>query len=61
MTSALKLFQVRALKRPAVRKAYDELDKEAAIANETGVSRAHRNALKIENQTPEFQGKLAPS
>ena len=40
MSSALKQFRARALKRPAVRKAYDELEKEFAFLDEVLKARA---------------------
>jgi len=40
MTSTLKQFRARALKRPAVRKAYDELEEEFAFVDEVLKARA---------------------
>ncbi len=48
MTRTLKLFQARALKRPAVRKAYDELEEEFAILDEVLRTRAEAGLTQAE-------------
>jgi transcriptional regulator with XRE-family HTH domain len=48
MSSTLKQFRTRALKRPAVRKAYDELDEEFAFLDEVLKARAEAGLTQAE-------------
>lgn len=48
MTRTLKLFRARALKQPAVRKAYDELEEEFALLDEVLKARAEAGLTQAE-------------
>ena len=48
MSSTLKQFRTRALRRPAVRKAYDELDEEFAFLDEVLKARAEAGLTQAE-------------
>jgi transcriptional regulator with XRE-family HTH domain len=48
MSSTLKQFRERALKRPAVRKAYDELEEEFAFLDEVLKARAEAGLTQAE-------------
>lgn len=48
MSSPLKQFRARALKRPAVRKAYDELEEEFAFLDEVLKARAEAGLTQAE-------------
>jgi transcriptional regulator with XRE-family HTH domain len=48
MTSTLKRFKARALARPGVRKAYDELDEEFAFLDEVLKARAEAGLTQAE-------------
>jgi len=48
MSSTLKQFRTRALERPAVRKAYDELDEEFAFLDEVLKARAEAGLTQAE-------------
>ena len=48
MSSTLKQFRTRALKRPAVRKAYDELEEEFAFLDEVLTARAEAGLTQAE-------------
>jgi len=48
MSSTLKQFRERALKRPAVRKAYDELEEEFAFLDEVLRARAEAGLTQAE-------------
>jgi hypothetical protein len=49
MSSILKQFRERALKRPAIRRAYDELEEEFAVLDEVLKARAEAGLTQAED------------
>ncbi len=59
MSGTLKQFRARALKRPAVRKAYDDLEEEFAFLDEVFKARAEAGLTQVAARVGTTQSAIA--